>query len=175
MRQNYYAGVLKVIQSFLLCDKIISYCATEVYCSYIYVWYNNIDKPINWVNTLKIIMPRGAHFTPEFSRKVGLLGGRPKGVLSPHTIAKIKSKETFAEEVAKKAGLIADSLLQNLVHNKDTSAGKELLERAFGKVPQALNVQTVQFSLKELAEYRKNLQNPPVESIELPPDKKDDV
>jgi hypothetical protein len=91
-------------------------------------------------------------------RKLGRMGGRPKGVLSKTTIAKIKTKETFAKEVAKKAGVIAEGLFQNLIYNQDSSAGKELLERAFGKVPQGVNIQAVQFSLKELSEYRKNLQ-----------------
>jgi len=97
-------------------------------------------------------------WTAEQAREFGKLGGRPKGILAPQTIAKIKSKETFAKAIEEKAGLIAEGLLQNLLNNKDTSAGKELLERAFGKVPQGINVQAVQFSLKELADHRKNLQ-----------------
>lgn len=106
------------------------------------------------------------NITKENARAIGKLGGRPKGVLSPHTIAQIKSKETFAKAIQEKAGTIAEALLQNLINNKDTSAGKELLERAFGKVPQGVQVQSVQFSLKELAEYRKKLKEPP--TIEPP-------
>ena len=98
------------------------------------------------------------HLTPQLAREIGKLGGRPKGILAPATIAKIKSKEVFAKEIEKKAGVIAEALLQNLVNNKDTSAGRELLDRAFGKVPQGVNIQAVQFSLKELADYRKAVQ-----------------
>lgn len=96
------------------------------------------------------------HFTPELAREVGKLGGRPKGVLNKSTIIAIKSKEAFAEAIKEKAGFIAENLLISSARG-DTSASKELLERAFGKVPQGVQVQSVQFSLKELAEYRKNL------------------
>lgn len=99
-------------------------------------------------------------WTPEKAREMGKLGGRPAGVLNKKTIEKIKTQETFVQAVKEKAGLIAENLLLGSCRG-DTQASSILLDRAFGKVPQALNVQSVQFSLKELAEYRKNLNKPP--------------
>ena len=96
-------------------------------------------------------------------RSMGKLGGRPKGVLDKKTIAKIKTKEAMQEIIAKKAGRIIDNLLIGS-DLQDTTASKELLERAFGKVPQGVQMQVATFSLKELAEYRKGLNNPPVEN-----------
>ena len=96
-------------------------------------------------------------------RSMGKLGGRPKGVLDKKTIAKIKTKEAMQEIIAKKAGRIIDNLLIGS-DLQDTTASKELLERAFGKVPQGVQMQVATFSLKELAEYRKGLQNTPVEN-----------
>jgi len=108
----------------------------------------------------------------EMRRKMGRMGGRPKGVLNPKTIAKMKTKEIFAEAVAEKAGLIAEGLFQNLIYKGDTSAGNALLDRAFGKVPQGVQMQIATFSLKELAEYRKGLLNPPENKpAELPIEK----
>ena len=97
------------------------------------------------------------YFTKQNARAIGLLGGRPKGVLDKKTIERIKTKEAVQEIIQKKAGLIIDNLLigSNL---QDTAASKELLERAFGKIPQGVNIQAVQFSLKELADYRKAVQ-----------------
>ena len=104
---------------------------------------------------------QGKHFTPEFSRAVGKLGGRPPGVLNKKTIEKMTTQEEFVKVIREKAGVIGDALLGNLLYNKDTTAGSILLDRAFGKVPQGVQMQVATFSLKELAEYRKGLQNPP--------------
>ena len=122
--------------------------------------------------------------TTEIARSVGKLGGRPPGILNKSTIIAMKSKEAFAEAIKEKAGIIGEALLQNLVNNKDTSAGKELLERAFGKVPQGVQMQVATFSLKELAEYRKSLLQKPQDAlpdalpglpggVEIDPEKKD--
>jgi hypothetical protein len=113
----------------------------------------------------KTITKENAMQFVEMRRAMGKMGGRPKGVLSKTTIAKIKGKETFAEEVAKKAGLIAEGLFHNLIYKNDTSAGNALLDRAFGKVPQGVQMQVATFSLKELAEYRKSLANPQTEAL----------
>jgi hypothetical protein len=99
----------------------------------------------------------------ELRRSMGKMGGRPPGVLDKRTIEKTKTIEAFVQVVKDKAGFIADNLLQGSQRG-DTSASKELLERAFGKVPQGVQMQVATFSLKELAEYRKGLQNPPVEN-----------
>ncbi len=104
------------------------------------------------------------HFTPELAREVGKLGGRPRGVLNKSTIEKMKTQEAFVKVIQEKAGLIADQLLQNLIYNKDTSAGKELLDRAFGKAPQAIDMRVAHFSLKELAEHRERLRKETIES-----------
>jgi len=117
------------------------------------------------METITIPIKKGRLFTKENAREIGKLGGRPKGILNKSTIEAIKSKETFAKAIEAKAGTIAEALLQNLVNNKDTSAGRELLDRAFGKVPQGVQMQVATFSLKELAEYRKNLQNPSIEAL----------
>ena len=94
--------------------------------------------------------------------------GRPKGVLSPATIQKIKTKQALEKALAEKAGLLADNLLR-ASNNLDTRATEIALDRAFGKIPQGINVQAVQFSLKELSEYRKNLQQGDQQGVpELP-------
>ena len=91
------------------------------------------------------------------SKLAKLGGGRPKGVLNPSTIAKIKTKQVMEEEIRKRAGLIINDLFESSRMHK-VAASEALLDRGFGKVPQGINVQAVQFSLKELSEYRKNLQ-----------------
>lgn len=108
------------------------------------------------------------HFTKENAmqmvekrRLMGIKGGRPPGVLNKKTIKATTTKEAFTKIMQEKAGLIGESLLQNLIYNKDTTAGSILLDRAFGKVPQGVQMQVATFSLKELAEYRKSLNNPP--------------
>lgn len=101
------------------------------------------------------------HFTPELAREVGRLGGRPKGVLDKKTIEKIKTKEAIEKIIREKAGVIIEDLFRGSQMNK-VDASKELLERGFGKVPQGVQMQVATFSLKELAEYRKALKNPPL-------------
>lgn len=88
-------------------------------------------------------------------REIG--GGRPKGVLNPSTIEKIKTQEAVQKIILQKAGLITEGLLQNLINHHDTSAGKELFDRAFGKAHQSIDIRSASFSLKELADYRKKL------------------
>jgi phosphoribosylpyrophosphate synthetase len=85
------------------------------------------------------------------------MGGRPRGVLNPATIKKIQTKKAMEEEIQKRAGILVDDLFRASQSLK-VEAAKELLDRGFGKVPQGVNIQAVQFSLKELSEYRKNLQ-----------------
>ena len=92
----------------------------------------------------------------ELAREVGKLGGRPKGSLSPNTIRAIKTKEAMIKEIEKQTGRIVNNLLLGS-DRLDTSASKELFERAFGKVPQGVQMQVATFSLKELAEYRKEI------------------
>lgn len=105
------------------------------------------------------------HMSSELAREVGKLGGRPKGSLSPNTIKAIQTKEAMLKEIEKQAGRIINNLLLGSDRG-DTPASRELLERAFGKVPQGVNVQSVQFSLKELAEYRKSLRRETIEPKE---------
>jgi hypothetical protein len=97
------------------------------------------------------------HMSSELAREVGKLGGRPKGSLSPNTIRAIKTKEAMIKEIEKQTGRIVNNLLLGS-DRLDTSASKELFERAFGKVTQGVDMRVAQFSLKELAEYRKELQ-----------------
>ncbi len=103
-------------------------------------------------------MPRGAHFTPELSREVGKLGGRPRGVLNKKTIEKMTTQEVFVKEIQKRSGLVANALFDNLIVRHDTSAGKELLDRAFGKAPQAIDMRVAVFSLKDLNDRAKRLE-----------------
>lgn len=112
-------------------------------------------------------MPRGSNLTPEFNRRVGLLGGRPKGVLNKKTIEKIKTKEAMEAIIREKAGLIIEDLFKGSSQLK-TEASKELLERGFGKVPQGVNLQAVTFSLKDLADYRKSLAENPQDVLQVP-------
>ena len=95
----------------------------------------------------KLITKENAMQFLEMRRKMGKMGGRPKGILNKKTITATTTKEEFTKIIQKKAGLIGEALLQNLVNNYDTSAGKELLERAFGKVPQGVQMQVATFSL----------------------------
>ncbi len=60
------------------------------------------------------------------------------------------------KEIEKQTGRIVNNLLLGS-DRLDTSASKELFERAFGKVPQGVQMQVATFSLKELAEYREKL------------------
>lgn len=71
----------------------------------------------------------------EIRRARGIKGGRPKGVLNPATIARIKDKKTMEAAIQKRAGRIVDNLLRGS-DALDTQASKELLERGFGKVVQ---------------------------------------
>ena len=98
--------------------------------------------------------------TPEISRQMlarrALLGratGKPKGRLNNSTILKIQSKEGFMVAVNKNLGRVANNLLKSS-DMLDTSASKELLDRAFGKAPQSVAITTVQFSLSELQKFR---------------------
>ena len=99
---------------------------------------------------------------------MGKMGGRLPGVLNKKTIEKTKTQEAFVQVIKEKAGVIGDALLANLLYNKDTTAGSILLERAFGKVPQGVQMQVATFSLKELAEYRKSLLQSPQDVPALP-------
>ena len=97
-------------------------------------------------------------FTKENASKLAKMGGgRPRGVLNPATIKKIQTKKAMEEEIQKRAGILVDDLFRASQSLK-VEAAKELLDRAFGKVPQGVNIQAVQFSLKELADYRKAVQ-----------------
>jgi hypothetical protein len=103
----------------------------------------------------------GRLITKENASAIGKLGGRPKGSFSKEKMTLMKTQEGFAKAIQEKAGLIAEGLLQNLLQGKDTSAGKELLDRAFGKAPQSLHVTSISFSLKDLQDFRNTLKNPP--------------
>lgn len=69
----------------------------------------------------------------------GNVGGRPKGSLSPQTIAKINNKKALEAAIQKRAGRVLNNLLLGS-DALDTQASKELLERGFGKVAQQLEV-----------------------------------
>lgn len=103
-------------------------------------------------------MPKGSNLTPEFNRRVGKLGGRPKGVLDPKTIARIKTQQAVQAIILQKAGFITDNLLRGS-QNLDVQASKELFDRAFGKAPQAIDMRVAVFSLKDLNERAKRLEN----------------
>ncbi len=99
-------------------------------------------------------MPK--HFNKENARNIGLLGGRPKGVLNPSTIAKIKTQEAVQKIILEKAGFITENLLRGSA-NLDVQASKELFDRAFGKAPQAIDMRVAHFSLKDLHEHRERI------------------
>ena len=96
----------------------------------------------------------------ELRRSMGKMGGRPPGVLDKKTIARIKDKQIMEQIMREKAGLAVDDLFRASQVLK-VDASREILDRAFGKVPQGVQMQVATFSLKELAEYRKGLNNPP--------------
>lgn len=102
-------------------------------------------------------MPKGSNLTPELSRKYGKLGGRPKGVLDPKTIARIQTQKAVQEIILKNAGFITDNLLRGSA-NLDVQASKELFDRAFGKAPQAIDMRVAVFSLKDLNERANRLE-----------------
>ena len=77
--------------------------------------------------------------------------GRPKGSLSSNTIKAIATKEAMIKEIEKQTGRIVNNLLLGS-DAKDTSASRELLDRAFGKVIQGVDMRVAQFSLKDLSE-----------------------
>lgn len=115
-------------------------------------------------------MARKGQFTPELSRaglarrkELAAQGkitiGRPKGVLGAKRIAKIKSRETFIDEVSKNAGLIAEELLKNTTAG-DTKAGLGLLDR-IGIGPTQKVEHEHKFSLIGLDCVRKSLNAAP--------------
>jgi len=111
-------------------------------------------------------MIKKRYITKENAYEIGILGGRPKGSLNPNTILAIRTKEAMIKEIEKQTGRIVNNLLLGS-DKQDTSASKELLDRAFGKSIQAINLQAVTFSLKDLAEYREKLKNPPIIDVEI--------
>lgn len=94
--------------------------------------------------------------TREIAQQNGRKGGRPKGSVAVSTKVGIKTRELFATEVEKHLPIIFNALLAE-VEKGNIPAAKELLDRAWGKPAQSVNMQVATFSLKELAEYRKNL------------------
>jgi hypothetical protein len=65
--------------------------------------------------------------------------GRKKGSLAPSTLLAIKSREEFAKKVEENLDVIFEALLSK-VKDKDVSAIKELLDRAWGKSSQSLDL-----------------------------------
>jgi len=119
-------------------------------------FFKRLDEYVKYVNNNIMPFQKG--------NKLGL--GRVKGVLNPATIARIQTKQAMEEIIRQKAGFIINNLLMGSA-NLDTSASKELFDRAFGKSIQAINLQAVTFSLKDLAEYREKLKNPPIIDVEI--------
>lgn len=81
-------------------------------------------------------------------RALGRMGGRPKGVLNPRTIAKIKSAEAFVAALTPKLGQVADDLLINSKLG-DTKASDIILDRTIGPVRKDVHL-TGDFSIKSL-------------------------
>lgn len=83
--------------------------------------------------------------------------GKPKGYRAPSTLKAMASREEFIKRVERDLEPIYNALYAKAVNESDIPAIKELLDRAWGKPAQAINMKVATFSLKELAEYRKNL------------------
>ena len=85
--------------------------------------------------------------------------GKPKGYRSPSTLKAMASREEFIKRVERDLEPIYNALYAKAVNESDIPAIRELLDRAWGKPAQAVNLSggIAQFSLKELAEYRKSL------------------
>lgn len=81
-------------------------------------------------------------------RATGRLGGRPRGVLNPSTIARIKDNATFEAEARKRAGRVLNNLLV-ASDFLDTGASKEILDRGLGPIRKDIHF-TGEFALKAL-------------------------
>lgn len=96
----------------------------------------------------RAITKENAHLYVARRRALGRMGGRPRGVLNPNTIAKIKSAEAFVDALTPKLGHVADDLLINS-RLGDTAASKVILDRTMGAVRQDMHL-TGEFALKAL-------------------------
>lgn len=76
--------------------------------------------------------------TPEQARINGRKGGRKKG---EKTLAAERARAFIANEIVKYMPIIFDSLM-NEVKKGNVQAAKELLDRGFGRAPQALDITT---------------------------------
>ena len=67
----------------------------------------------------------------------GKKGGRPIGSKDPHTLMREKAREVLIKKVEENIEVIVSALIEKAKQG-DISAVKELLDRAWGRVPQAL-------------------------------------
>ena len=90
-------------------------------------------------------------------------GGRPKGSVSVATRLKISAKEQFSSIVEANIVPIAEALLSRAL-DKDTNAARELLDRAWGKSKQSVDIDA-KVSFPEPSEKIKELAQKLKESI----------
>ena len=67
----------------------------------------------------------------------GKKGGRPIGSKDPHTLMREKAREVLIKKVVESIEPIANALVEK-AKGGDVQAVKELLDRAWGRVPQAV-------------------------------------
>lgn len=75
----------------------------------------------------------------QTSKINGLKGGRPKGSLGKSTLNALAARAWFAEQVHKNIEPIFNMLLAKASEG-DVGALRELLDRAWGRAPQAIDV-----------------------------------
>lgn len=64
--------------------------------------------------------------------------GKPKGYKAPHTLEASAAKQRIIARVSAQIDELVDMLLNKALEHKDVYAAKELLDRAYGKAPQAI-------------------------------------
>ena len=67
----------------------------------------------------------------------GKKGGRPIGSKDPHTLMREQAREILIKKVVESIEPIADALVEK-AKGGDVQAVKELLDRAWGRTPQAI-------------------------------------
>jgi len=119
-----------------------------------FVKHNTTPSLINALNTEK---------------KLQIATGRPVGALNKLTRIKMKQEEVMLKEFYKATKAIAKKQIEVATGNNSMQnwrAGDSILDRTFGKALETKNINIdAQFSLKSLAEARKDIKDEPL-SIE---------
>ena len=83
--------------------------------------------------------------------------GKPKGYRAPHTLEAQESRKRLITRVTARADELIDKLFEKALEDKgDTIAIKELLDRAYGKPQQSMEVTNPDGNLKTIIIQKAN-------------------